>query len=539
MGEESEYKIEEVISLLFKRIQEFIIDDLKTKNKELFLAKEEIEYKYTIGIPSTFTSETIKVINNAAKISDWNNVNYLNEITAASIVYHVLHPLNDDITKRYLIIYMGYQYFNSSVIECTKDKVKVISSKYDSTIGSKVIDDIIINYAIEQFKNKNKVDIRSNSKSYARLMKASEKCKHVLSTINETDLTVESILNDIDLNIKINRSLIEEKSTNLTAKITDQIQETIKISNITINEIDVVEVFGGGIRVPFIQQLIKNIINNNNENTKELNFGLTNHSIAMGLSLYNKINTFGFQVEDPSTKQLEFEETTIENAVINNSKKQVNDLIEVSKLRSKISSIKNEIETYIYTRRNQIKENKYQHCFTIEIKSKLNELLSNTENWLNELDDSNLTLDILQNKYNEITKNVEEMAPLLQEQLNKEIEEKEKEQKEAEEYIKNYKGDGKERDIPRTKAQKIEAAKKKKNQGNICFKDNDYQNAITRYRQAVDLVNSAFDLSPEQTTEVNEIKVSCNLNLAATYLKVQSYNLAVDSSSEVSIFSTH
>ena len=539
MGEESEYKIEEVISLLFKRIQEFIIDDLKTKNKELFLAKEEIEYKYTIGIPSTFTSETIKVINNAAKISDWNNVNYLNEITAASIVYHVLHPLNDDITKRYLIIYMGYQYFNSSVIECTKDKVKVISSKYDSTIGSKVIDDIIINYAIEQFKNKNKVDIRSNSKSYARLMKASEKCKHVLSTINETDLTVESILNDIDLHIKINRSLIEEKSTNLTAKITDQIQETIKISNITINEIDVVEVFGGGIRVPFIQQLIKNIINNNNENTKELNFGLTNHSIAMGLSLYNKINTFGFQVEDPSTKQLEFEETTIENAVINNSKKQVNDLIEVSKLRSKISSIKNEIETYIYTRRNQIKENKYQHCFTIEIKSKLNELLSNTENWLNELDDSNLTLDILQNKYNEITKNVEEMAPLLQEQLNKEIEEKEKEQKEAEEYIKNYKGDGKERDIPRTKAQKIEAAKKKKNQGNICFKDNDYQNAITRYRQAVDLVNSAFDLSPEQTTEVNEIKVSCNLNLAATYLKVQSYNLAVDSSSEVSIFSTH
>jgi hypothetical protein len=69
----------------------------------------------------------------------------------------------------------------------------------------------------------------------------------------------------------------------------------------------------------------------------------------------------------------------------------------------------------------------------------------------------------------------------LYEQLVKEEEERKKAAAEAEEYLKTYKPEVKERDIPRTKAQTLEAAKKKKNQGNICFKDGDLENGILVY----------------------------------------------------------
>lgn len=36
----------------------------------------------------------------------------------------------------------------------------------------------------------------------------------------------------------------------------------------------------------------------------------------------------------------------------------------------------------------------------------------------------------------------------------------------------------------------MDAAAKKKHQGNVCFKDGDFENAIKRYNQAIDHLNS-------------------------------------------------
>jgi hypothetical protein len=41
----------------------------------------------------------------------------------------------------------------------------------------------------------------------------------------------------------------------------------------------------------------------------------------------------------------------------------------------------------------------------------------------------------------------------------------------------------------------MDAAKKKKHQGNVCFKDGDYENAVKRYTQAIDFLGSGMPLS--------------------------------------------
>ncbi len=76
-------------------------------------------------------------------------------------------------------------------------------------------------------------------------------------------------------------------------------------------------------------------------------------------------------------------------------------------------------------------------------------------------------------------------------------------------------------------------ALKKKNQGNVCFKDGDYETAIRQWTQALVMVNDLLDLTSEQKQQVDELAVSCRLNCAACYLKLEKYERCRDNCTEV------
>jgi FK506-binding protein 4/5 len=77
--------------------------------------------------------------------------------------------------------------------------------------------------------------------------------------------------------------------------------------------------------------------------------------------------------------------------------------------------------------------------------------------------------------------------------------------------------------------------KKKKEQGNTLFKENNLEGAISQWNQAIQYFDSVFDLNPEQKKEVDNIKLSCYTNLAISYLKLKNYEKAKDCSSEALI----
>jgi len=85
---------------------------------------------------------------------------------------------------------------------------------------------------------------------------------------------------------------------------------------------------------------------------------------------------------------------------------------------------------------------------------------------------------------------------------------------------------------PRTKGEKIDAAKKRKHQGGVCFKDGDIEGAVLRWTQALAYFESIWDLIDDQKKEISEIKLPCYLNLAACYLKLKKYEKTRDNCSE-------
>jgi len=329
----------------------------------------------------------------------------------------------------------------------------------------------------------------------------------------------------LDLFTKLNRNTVEELCKDKLDQVAAHVTGLLAKAGVTV---DAVEVIGGGVRSPLVQSKLKSTLN------KDLGFSLDSaHCISIGAALVGKSKhpEYGFQYtyDDPnaSTHSATLDVKELEAAMQINKQLHEHDLL-IEKTHAK----KNEIETYIYGKRNQLDESSRKELVTSEEKLKILFILREAENWLTDLIEEDITFELLEAKMNEISNAVNTAGPRLHEQLVKEEEERRKAAAEAEEYLKTYKPEVRERDIPRTKAQTLEAAKKKKNQGNICFKDGDLENAISRYTQAIGLLEKLFDLSPDQKKEADEIKLPCYLNNAASYIKLQKYERARDNCTE-------
>lgn len=74
--------------------------------------------------------------------------------------------------------------------------------------------------------------------------------------------------------------------------------------------------------------------------------------------------------------------------------------------------------------------------------------------------------------------------------------------------------------------EKIEAAGKKKEEGNALFKAGKYVRASKRYEKAVKFIEYDTSFSDEEKKQAKVLKVSCNLNNAACKLKLKEYKQA-------------
>ncbi|GMI66359.1 rotamase FKBP 1, FK506 BINDING PROTEIN 62 [Hibiscus trionum] len=74
--------------------------------------------------------------------------------------------------------------------------------------------------------------------------------------------------------------------------------------------------------------------------------------------------------------------------------------------------------------------------------------------------------------------------------------------------------------------EKIEAAGKKKEEGNVMFKAGKYVKASKRYEKAVKYIDYDTSFSEEEKKQAKALKVACNLNNAACKLKLKDYKQA-------------
>jgi len=225
-----------------------------------------------ITIPSFFDYQQRQAIADAIKISKLRLAGVVSENLAAAVQFQLKKVFNNE--TFYIIYNMGSSYTQTSLISFrtiyeTKNnksvdignEIKIYGEAYDEKLGGKYFDKNLCILMMNKFDNlpirKGKKSVINNKKVYEKLRPSAIKYKEVLSANKEAFVTVIGVEGGDDLQTKITRDEFEEINKELIAKVFSPIEDLLKKTNMTINNISQIELIGGSIRIPSVQEEIK------------------------------------------------------------------------------------------------------------------------------------------------------------------------------------------------------------------------------------------------------------------------------------------
>ncbi|CAI4055749.1 adenyl-nucleotide exchange factor SSE2 SKDI_02G2800 [Saccharomyces kudriavzevii IFO 1802] len=212
-----------------------------------------------LAVPAWYTEEQRYNIADSARIAGLNPVRIVNDVTAAAVSYGVFKndlPGPEEKPRIVGLVDIGHSTYTCSIIAFRKGEMKVLGTAYDKHFGGRDFDRAITEHFADQFKDKYKIDIRKNPKAYNRILIAAEKLKKVLSANTTAPFSVESVMNDIDVSSQLSRKELEELVKPLLERVTDPISKSLTQANLTVNDVDFVEIVGGTTRIPVLKKSI-------------------------------------------------------------------------------------------------------------------------------------------------------------------------------------------------------------------------------------------------------------------------------------------
>lgn len=210
-----------------------------------------------LAVPLWYTEQQRRAAVDAAKIAGLNPVRTVNEVTAAAVGYGVFKTdLPEDAPKTVAFVDVGHSSYTVSIVLIKKGELKVIGSAYDKHFGGRDFDVAIAEHFATEFKGKYKIDIHENPKAYSRVLAAAEKMKKVLSANTSAPISIESLMNDVDVSLSLTREELEELVAPLLARAAEPITKALAAAGIEASAVDSVEVIGGCSRVPALKTTI-------------------------------------------------------------------------------------------------------------------------------------------------------------------------------------------------------------------------------------------------------------------------------------------
>ena len=208
-----------------------------------------------ITVPAYFNNSQRQSTIDAGKIAGLNVLQTINEPTAAAIAYGLENQSNKK--KNVCIFDFGGGTFDVTILTIENKEFKVLSTGGDSHLGGADIDNLLVKYCINEFKNKTNIDISNNTKALRRLKKECVLKKEFLSSLKEVDFEIDSLNNQINLEFNLKRIDFENICMPLFEKCIKILEETIKESGLSKEQIDDIVLVGGSSRIPKIQEMIK------------------------------------------------------------------------------------------------------------------------------------------------------------------------------------------------------------------------------------------------------------------------------------------
>ncbi|PNX74272.1 heat shock protein 70 kDa, partial [Trifolium pratense] len=210
-----------------------------------------------ITVPAYFNDSQRKATKDAGVIAGLDVMRIMSEPTAAAIAYSLDKRINCVVERNIFVFDLGGGTFDVSLVTI-KDKVFQVKATAGNThLGGEDFDNRMVNYFVEEFKRKKKVDISGNPRAMRRLRTTCERVKRILSFSVDTTIEVDALFEGIDFSSSITRAKFEEINMDLFNECMETVESCLNDSKMDKSSVDDVVLVGGSSRIPKVQQLLR------------------------------------------------------------------------------------------------------------------------------------------------------------------------------------------------------------------------------------------------------------------------------------------
>lgn len=400
--------------------------------------------------------------------------------------------------------------------------VEVLSSASSSNLGAFLVDMALYEHFLFTHPALKGDKFPRNSRRGQRLLAGCSKLKHILSMLPDGNITVENIgKNDSDVDLSCTRESLEQMCfKSVRVQLMTLVNKAIEKAGKIPSDVDVVEVAGGGSRVPMVRDAICAACDKGEEYVPSRSFD--DSLLAFGASLIGVVPADTMEVDDEDHEARRSKLREAEDAM---RERDVQMLLR-AELRNGIEARVLELRSARSGRNGDL----------LPKTDEFTKYLDDTDEWLYSDECEVATVEEMEAKWNDVRMKTEEMCAEFFAAEKERVMKKEREMEEeviqaAADRAANGGGDGDEEEDHDSRrlnfSRRMEIVMKNKKEANELFSDGNYKHSAARYAKALSHCSKFFDLSPAQEEEAREVKLSLYLNLAFAYIKLEKLDNAI------------
>lgn len=241
-----------------QQISAFILQKIK-KDAEMYLG-DKIE-KAVITVPAYFNDSQRQATKDAGAIAGLEVIRLVNEPTAASLAYGLDKAKEKD--QQVLVFDFGAGTLDVTIMNFGQGVFEVRSTSGDTQLGGTDMDEVLIDYIADDFREKEGLDLKADKMALQRLKEAVEKAKIELSSTLETEINIPFVTATKEgpkhLLMKITRAKLEELVNPIVEKCRSSIEQALQDVKLKPQDIEKIILVGGPTRMPIVQKFIENI----------------------------------------------------------------------------------------------------------------------------------------------------------------------------------------------------------------------------------------------------------------------------------------
>lgn len=280
--DDKEYSPPEISAMILQKMKQAAEDYLG----------EKVD-RAVITVPAYFNDTQRQATKDAGVIAGLTVERIINEPTAAALAYGLDKKKNEKIA----VYDLGGGTFDISILDIGEGVFEVMSTNGDTHLGGDDFDQRLIDYVADEFKKSEGIDLRKDPMALQRLKEACEKAKIELSSSMQTQINLPFITATAEgpkhLDLTLTRAKFEQLIDDLLQRTVGPCKAALRDAKLSPEQIDEVVLVGGSIRIPKVQQLVKELFD------KEPHRGVNpDEVVAVGAAIQGGILTGDKNLKD-------------------------------------------------------------------------------------------------------------------------------------------------------------------------------------------------------------------------------------------------